>query len=396
MTLWWFRRVRREGIPRPDLQALVTSLVTEGAARRSIEILEHENVPAPLTFGAWRPVIVLPRDARDWNEADLQRALVHELEHIRRGDWVVQLIARAVCACYWFHPLVWAAWRQLCLEAERACDDAVIEKAERTEYAEQLVSLAQRLSATYALPTLGMANRSDLSTRVTAVLDDGQRRGRTPAWAAAGVVCIASLVVLIIAPVRAVATSINADAQAASPGAARPRHLAALDVALVEAAEGGDLAGVDELLHAGAEVNGAVDGDGSPLIAAARAGRLAVVRRLLDRGADPNMPVPGDGNPLIMAAGAGFADVVALLLDRGANVDQIVPGDENALIQASGSGHLRVVRLLVERGADVNARVWVERTFNRSNGEWRTPLNMARKGGHTAVVEFLRAAGAQQ
>ena len=49
---------------------------------------------------------------------------------------------------------------------------------ERTDYAEQLVTLAQRMSATPVQPMLGMANRSDLSTRVTAVLDDRLRRGR--------------------------------------------------------------------------------------------------------------------------------------------------------------------------------------------------------------------------
>ena len=38
----------------------------------------------------------------------------------------MQILARAVAAFYWFHPLVWMAWRRLCLEAERSCDDAVV------------------------------------------------------------------------------------------------------------------------------------------------------------------------------------------------------------------------------------------------------------------------------
>ena len=146
---------------------------------------------------------------------------------------------------------------------------------------------------------------------------------------------------------------------------------------------------------AGANVNAAIDGDGSPLIAAARANRPDVVRRLLDRGADPNMPVEGDGSPLIAAASEGTAAVVALLLDRGAQIDLMVPGDENALIQASGRGSLEIVRLLVSRGADVNARAWVEWARDRG-GEWRTPLNMARRGGHAAVVAFLLEAGARE
>jgi beta-lactamase regulating signal transducer with metallopeptidase domain len=60
---------------------------------------------------------------------------MHEIEHIQRGDWLMQIVARTVAALYWFHPLVWTAWRRLCLEAERSCDDAVVLSEERTDYA---------------------------------------------------------------------------------------------------------------------------------------------------------------------------------------------------------------------------------------------------------------------
>ena len=167
------------------------------------------------------------------------------------------------------------------------------------------------------------------------------------------------------------------------------------DRTLFEAAEKGNTSDIEKLLSAGANVNCALDGDGSPLIGAARNGHRAAVDLLLERGADPNMPVPGDGNPLIMAAREGHAEIVVALLDGGAKVNQIVPGDENALIQASSEGHLEVVKLLVARGANVNARAWVEEG-PRPDGEWRTPLSMARQGGHQAVVAFLLGAGARE
>jgi ankyrin repeat protein len=276
------------------------------------------------------------------------------------------------------------AWRRLCLEAERACDDAVIVREQPTEYAGQLVSLARRLSKPHMQHALGMANRSDLSTRVSALLDGSQRRGRVGLVAAVSAIAVASLVVLAIAPVRAVAQSVSS--------ARRP---APLDRALYEAAEEGDLDAINALLNAGANVNCTIPGDGSPLIGAARKGRLEAVRLLLDRGANPNLSVRGDGNPLIMAARDGHVNVVALLLDRGALIDEIVPEDENALIQASERGRLEVVKVLVTRRANVNARAWAEPASERLNGEWRTPLSMARKGGHDAVVAFLLASGAR-
>lgn len=399
-------RLRRTSVPRPELRPLAQSLAIDAGIRRPIEVLEHESAPAPMTCGVSHPAIVLPIDARNWEDAALRRALVHELEHVRRRDWAMQLIARAVCACYWFHPLVWMAWRALCLEAERACDDAVVRSAERTDYADQLVLLARRISQAHAPAILGMANRSDLATRVAALLDDGQRRGRAGLFAASMVSLAAALVVAAIAPMRAVAAPAANGAVVGAAGEqtsrrpgdrdARPRRIRGLDRALYEAAESGAPSEIEELIRAGADVNAAIDGDGSPLIAAAREGRSQVVRLLLDRGADVNMAVRGDGNPLIMAAREGFADVVALLLDRGARIDEMVPDDENALIQASGSGQLDVVRLLIGRGADVNARAWAESAGERLRGEWRTPLSMARRGGHHAVVAALLAAGARE
>jgi ankyrin repeat protein len=138
-----------------------------------------------------------------------------------------------------------------------------------------------------------------------------------------------------------------------------------------------------------------VRGDGTALIAAAAGGHGSIVSLLLDRGADPNLGVPGDGNPLIMAASEGRAEMVSPLLGRGARIEEVVAGDENALCKASEQGQLNVVKLLVNRGANVNVRIWVEHTRGRE-GEWRSPLIMARRGGHQAVIDFLIASGARE
>ena len=170
----------------------------------------------------------------------------------------------------------------------------------------------------------------------------------------------------------------------------------ALGEALIEAAGDGDVQVLEEMLSAGLDVNMKVDGDGSALIAAAKKGQFAAIKFLLERGADVNMGVEGDGNPLIMAAANGHTAAVTLLLERGADIEAVVDGDENALIQAAESGHLEVVKLLVGRGANVNASVRVDSNFNgQPKTEYRTPLSMARRGGHAAVVAFLQSAGAR-
>jgi beta-lactamase regulating signal transducer with metallopeptidase domain len=386
--------IRRCGLPWLAGSDVISRLARQ-AGLPPVELLVHEGIAAPLTCGFSRPCILLPSEAQHWNDSDLRRALVHELEHVRRSDWAIQIAARAACALYWFHPLAWVTWRQLCLEAERACDDAVLETCESADYAEQLVQLARRMSAAAAEPALGMANRSDLSARVTALLNERQHRGRAGLVRTAGILLAATVVILAMAPLTAVVVPVGPAAASTERGDddAAPTDI---DLRLYAAAAEGNVARITRLIEAGANVNAVILGDGSPLIAAAREGHYEAARVLLGRGANPNVAVPGDGNPLIMAAREGHADIVELLLDQGAGIDDIVPGDENALINASGGGHLEVVKLLVERGADVNKRAWADWGFGRPSGVWRTPLSMARRGNHPEVVEFLVASGARR
>jgi beta-lactamase regulating signal transducer with metallopeptidase domain len=387
------RQLQRTGIPWVQGQAILQSFTNKQTGR--VTVLLHDDVSVPVTAGFVRPAILLPGDASEWAQADICRTLMHELEHVRRGDWIVHIIARAACACYWFHPLVWIAWRKFCVEAERACDDAVVLRAERADYAEQLVTMARRLSNALAPPVLSMANRSDLSTRVSAILDRNQRRGRAGLLYISSTVLAGTLFLFAIAPLRAVALSSNAD-EPSSLQQQSQTVKSALSKALLEAAESGRGEEVAKLLDSGADVNATFAGDGTALIVAASEGHIAVVQFLLDHGADPDLAVSGDGNALIMSAREGHVAIVKLLLDRGAAIDRVVPGDENALIQASAEGQISVVKLLVSRGADVNVRVWVSRDQSETAGEWRTPLSMARKGGHGAVIEFLLANGARE
>ena len=126
--------------------------------------------------------------------------IAHELEHVRRSDWLTQVVARALTACYWFHPLVWLLNRAFTLEAERACDDAVLRRAEPIAYATQLVTLAERLADSAHRLLLAMANRRELPARVHALLDSTQRRGPAgAAWIAVAFAISAALVDAIIA-----------------------------------------------------------------------------------------------------------------------------------------------------------------------------------------------------
>jgi WD40 repeat protein/beta-lactamase regulating signal transducer with metallopeptidase domain len=134
---------------------------------RAVRLLEVDPPIIPMSCGVVRPAVVLPKDARRWNEPLRRFVLLHEIAHIKRHDVVFQLLARLTCVLYWFHPLVWYAMHRLRVERELACDDAVLTAGERaSDYAEQLLEVARRLQPLRLHAAVAMAQSNKLEYRV--------------------------------------------------------------------------------------------------------------------------------------------------------------------------------------------------------------------------------------
>ena len=199
---WELRRIRRCAWTWADGEILVAELSAGRRVRRRVEVLINDELPGPMTCGVLRPAIVFPVDVTSWDRADIRRAMRHELEHVGRADCLVDGIARLTCTIYWFLPHAWLAWRRLRLEAERACDDAVVRDSEPIAYAEQLVSLAARVAES-GVPLLAMAGSRDLPRRITALLDRRQHRGRAGGACTIGGLAAGLALTALIAPLSA-------------------------------------------------------------------------------------------------------------------------------------------------------------------------------------------------
>ena len=131
------------------------------------------RVVVPMAYGFLRPTVLLPDDAGAWPTDRLWVVLLHEMAHVRRGDWNAQTLARCICALYWFHPLVWLAAHRLRVESERACDDLVLScDIAVPDYATHLLEIVQRLSTARRIwtGTVAMAHKSELKERLQAIL----------------------------------------------------------------------------------------------------------------------------------------------------------------------------------------------------------------------------------
>ncbi len=172
-------------------------------------LLRSEDATMPFACGLIRPTIVLPAASDRWTPDRRRAVLLHELAHVRRRDLVGHLLARVVCAVYWFHPLVWAAARRLRAESERACDDVALACGARAaDYAEHLLDIVTsvRRDATPVV-ALAMARRTEFEGRMLDILDAERPRtalSRRQAASLAGVLAVCVVVVGAAAPASAV------------------------------------------------------------------------------------------------------------------------------------------------------------------------------------------------
>jgi len=165
---------------------LLTDLCRELGVRRPVTLLQSHQRSMPMTWGAVRPRLLIPDEFAHWDNDRKRIALLHELVHIKRHDYLVQLVTGLACAIHWFNPLVWLARRQMVIEREGACDDVALRMGSRpSDYAEHLLHIGARLSCRRAARHVAaaMARQSQMESRVRAVLDPSRNRKpltRTP------------------------------------------------------------------------------------------------------------------------------------------------------------------------------------------------------------------------
>ncbi|PCI78236.1 MAG: hypothetical protein COB20_06850 [SAR86 cluster bacterium] len=128
---------------------------------------------SPITFGVRNPIIILPTSI-DLNDILLlENVLIHELIHIQRRDWMTHIFGYLIASANWFNPFIWRSLTKLRLEAEFACDDAVLDYgARREDFALHLVKIARNCVDTDTRELLARAavDGNDLALRVEHIL----------------------------------------------------------------------------------------------------------------------------------------------------------------------------------------------------------------------------------
>jgi uncharacterized protein (TIGR03435 family) len=173
------QRLKRQGLQPVDAAWIQTleNVSRRLGVTRLVRLYTSALAETPSVIGWLRPYILLPVTAlTGLSESQLRAILAHELAHIRRHDYLVNLLQTAVETLLFYHPAVWWVGRQIRQEREHCCDDiAVAVCGNAFEYAGALAGMeeirARILGPTLPEPALA-ATGGDLLSRIRRLLGE--------------------------------------------------------------------------------------------------------------------------------------------------------------------------------------------------------------------------------
>ena len=185
------RRLRTRGTRDVSiaLQNVLTRLATRLRVNRPVRLLESLLIEVPAVIGWLRPVVLVPASAlTGLTPQQLEVLLAHELAHVRRYDYLVNLIQCVIETLLFYHPAVWWVSRRIREEREHCCDDLVVGLCGDPHlYVTALVGMERLRPATprLALAATGGGGGGSLLHRVRRlILPDAPRPEYFPRWAA--------------------------------------------------------------------------------------------------------------------------------------------------------------------------------------------------------------------
>ena len=330
LTGWiWVQRLRARGnAPAADAwQQMATRLSRRLHIRRAITLLESTLVDVPTVIGWLKPVVLLPASAlAALSPQQLEAILAHELAHIRRHDYLVNLLQTLVETLLFYHPAVWWLSRRIRIERENCCDDLAVSLCgDPVAYASALADLESLRSETAPTHHIAMAaTGGSLLQRIRRLLGaPSSHSGRGPAWLAGSVALLLIGGIALgadglardqvrprpaVAPAKAVLAQAASSADATTPAVAPARAQA------IDAQRAQDLAVV-------AAVRARATGSSEDRAALAAA--EADIARIANASAAPVIAAPGapvaSAAPAIAPVESTLALVAAIASAPGTN-----------------------------------------------------------------------------
>jgi beta-lactamase regulating signal transducer with metallopeptidase domain len=207
------QRLRRSALVEApeDVRVSLAWLCKRLGIARHVSLRISEHIPGPLAMGIVRSLIILPASAlMALNPEQLEAVLAHELAHVRRADYLWNLVQTMIETLFFFHPAVWWLGRRLREQRELCCDDVAVQScADPLIYATALLRLEERRTQQpgLAMALDGHRSWSGLRDRIARILGEtdggettGQRSRRDFVPIPLAAICTLFLLILLPAP----------------------------------------------------------------------------------------------------------------------------------------------------------------------------------------------------
>lgn len=160
-------------------QKKLAALTARIPLRKPVELLESSMVKIPMVIGYFKPIILLPVGAvNNLTESEVEAILAHELGHIFRNDFLMNIVLSFIEVLFYYHPAVWWISGNVRLERENCSDDIAIKLCGNSlTYAKALVTLQEMNQ--HPVPSFAMTfsgRKNQLLNRIKRILNQPQNR----------------------------------------------------------------------------------------------------------------------------------------------------------------------------------------------------------------------------
>lgn len=166
--------IRKHGLTKINVEwrMFVTRIAGHMSIKKKVHIWVSELVSSPVTIGFLKPVILVPLAAiNHLTPQQLEAVLLHELSHIKRSDYFINLIINLIQAILYFNPFVKAFVKIVEREREKSCDEMVLQfQYDSHDYATALLTLERTSHINKPLAIAASGKRNDLLHRIETIL----------------------------------------------------------------------------------------------------------------------------------------------------------------------------------------------------------------------------------
>ena len=198
--------IRNYGLSKADVEwrMFVRKVSAQLGITKPVQIWVSSLVSSPVTIGYLKPVILVPLAAiNHLSTRQMEAVLVHELAHIRRYDYFINLIIKFIQSVLYFNPFVKAFVNIVEREREKSCDEMVIQfEYDADGYATALVTVQQAENLPKPLAVAASGKKNDLLHRIEWIMGVKEKKSvisfNKLAGVMAGLLCIIGLNALVI------------------------------------------------------------------------------------------------------------------------------------------------------------------------------------------------------